>query len=174
MKMAAQATAQAEAEAATQGDEFAVEVNEARCTNGKIKATLPKKHGVGNGVDRTPIASATRVDAHEQTPKEDRAKFASFAGMEFDEEKNNARSHAEMFSATEIMQKQLLHHMQCLRVNMRQMLRIVTESNFLLKENDILEALNCDIDVLSPLQWGLLWFSAPSNLNRKFVNNEQR
>ena len=22
-----------------------------------------------------------------------------------------------------------------------------------------------------PLQWGLLWFSAPTNLNRKFVNN---
>ena len=34
MKMAAQATAQAEAEAAPQGDEIAVEVNEARCTNG--------------------------------------------------------------------------------------------------------------------------------------------
>ena len=34
MKMAVQATAQAEAEAAAQGDEFAVEVNGARCTNG--------------------------------------------------------------------------------------------------------------------------------------------
>ena len=36
---------------------------------------------------------------------------------------------------------------------------------------DILEALNYDIEVPCPLQWGLLWFSAPSNLNRKFVNN---
>ena len=40
-----------------------------------------------------------------------------------------------------------------------------------LKENVILEALNCDIDVPCPLQWKLLWFSAPKKLNRKFVNN---
>ena len=37
-----------------------------------------------------------------------------------------------------------------------------------LKEKVILEA---HIDVLCPLQWGLLSFSAPTNLNRKFVNN---
>ena len=34
MQIAAQATAQTEADVATQSDEFAVEVNEARCTNG--------------------------------------------------------------------------------------------------------------------------------------------
>ena len=47
----------------------------------------------------------------------------------------------------------------------------VTEPSVLLKENDILEALNYDIDVPCPVQWGLLWFSAQTNLNRKFVNN---
>ena len=47
----------------------------------------------------------------------------------------------------------------------------VTEPNVLLKENDTLEALNYDIDVPCPLQWRLLWFFAPSNFNRKFVNN---
>ena len=40
-----------------------------------------------------------------------------------------------------------------------------------LKGNVILEALNYGIDVPCPLQWGLLWFSAPTKLNRKFVNN---
>ena len=34
----------------------------------------------------------------------------------------------------------------------------VTETNVVLKENDILEALKYDIDVPCPLQWGLLWF----------------
>ena len=47
----------------------------------------------------------------------------------------------------------------------------VTEPTVLLKENDILEALNYDIDVPCTLQWRLLWFSAPSNLNGEFVNN---
>ena len=47
----------------------------------------------------------------------------------------------------------------------------ITETNVSLKENFILEALNYDIDVPCPLQWRLLWFSAPTNLNRKFVNN---
>ena len=46
----------------------------------------------------------------------------------------------------------------------------ITETNVTLKENAILEALNYDIDVPCPLQWGLLWFSAPTKLNRKFVN----
>ena len=40
-----------------------------------------------------------------------------------------------------------------------------------MKENLMLEALHCDIDVPCSLQWALLWFSAPTNLNRKFVNN---
>ena len=31
--------------------------------------------------------------------------------------------------------------------------------------------MNYDIDVPCPLQWGLLWFSAPSSLDRKFANN---
>ena len=41
-----------------------------------------------------------------------------------------------------------------------------------MKENLILEALHHDIEVPCPLQWALLWFSAPTNLN-KFVNNEK-
>ena len=47
----------------------------------------------------------------------------------------------------------------------------ITETNVTSKENVIMEALNYDIDVPCPLQWGLVWFSAPTNLNRKFVNN---
>ena len=47
----------------------------------------------------------------------------------------------------------------------------VTEPSVLWKENDILEAWNFDIDVPCPLQWGLLWFSAPSSVNRKYANN---
>ena len=46
----------------------------------------------------------------------------------------------------------------------------IMETNVTSKENVILEALNYDVDVPCPLQWGLLWFSAPRNLNRKFVN----
>ena len=47
----------------------------------------------------------------------------------------------------------------------------VTEPNVLWKENDILEALNYDLDVPCPLQLGLMWFSSPSRLNRKLANN---
>ena len=47
----------------------------------------------------------------------------------------------------------------------------ITEAKVTMKENLILEALNCDIEVPCPLQWALLWFSAPTNLNLKFVNN---
>ena len=43
----------------------------------------------------------------------------------------------------------------------------ITETEVTMKENLILEALHFDIDVL----WALLWFSAPTNLNRKFMNN---
>ena len=46
MRMAEQAKAQAEAEAATQGDEFAVDVNEARCLNGGSVSHIGKKHAV--------------------------------------------------------------------------------------------------------------------------------
>ena len=47
----------------------------------------------------------------------------------------------------------------------------MTELNVLWKENEILEALNYDLDVPCSLQWGLLWFSSPSRLNRKFAND---
>ena len=123
MKLAAQATTQAEAEAVAQGDESAVAVNAAKYSNGGSTddpSHIAKKQAVGSGVDGTPKASATRVDAHEQTPKEDRAKFASFSEMEFDEEKNNARSRAEMFRGTEIMQQQHPDQMQCLCINVKQ------------------------------------------------------
>ena len=43
-----------------------------------------------------------------------------------------------------------------------------------MKENLILEALHYDIDVPCPLHWALLWFSAPTKLNRMFVNNGTR
>ena len=33
------------------------------------------------------------------------------------------------------------------------------------RKSHILEALNYDIEVPSPLQWALVWFSAPTNLN---------
>ena len=45
------------------------------------------------------------------------------------------------------------------------------DTDVTLKENEILEALNYEIEVHCPHQWGLLWFSAPTNLNRKFMNN---
>ena len=41
----------------------------------------------------------------------------------------------------------------------------ITETTVTLKENVTLEALNYDIDVPCPIQWGLLWFSAPTNLS---------
>ena len=47
----------------------------------------------------------------------------------------------------------------------------ITDTNVTLKEKEILEALDYEIDVPCPLQWGLLWFSAPINLNHKFTNN---
>ena len=46
-----------------------------------------------------------------------------------------------------------------------------TETKVIMKENLALEALHYDIEVQCPLQRSLLWFSAPTNLNRKFVNN---
>ena len=45
----------------------------------------------------------------------------------------------------------------------------ITDTNVILKENEVLEALNYEIEVPCPLQWGLLWFSAPTNLNHKFM-----
>ena len=47
----------------------------------------------------------------------------------------------------------------------------ITDTSVTLKENEILEALNYEIDVPCPLQWGLQWFSAPTHVNHKFVCN---
>ena len=47
----------------------------------------------------------------------------------------------------------------------------ITETKVTMKENLILDALHYDIEVPCPLQWALRWFSAPTNLNRKFVKN---
>ena len=47
----------------------------------------------------------------------------------------------------------------------------VTERNVILKENEILEALNYDLDVPCVIQWGLLKFSSPSRLNQTFTNS---
>ena len=75
-----------------------------------LRATSVKKQAVENEVDGTPKATATRVDAHEQTAEEDHAKFASCIEMELDEEKKKtSRSHAAMFSATGVVQKPLLN-----------------------------------------------------------------
>ena len=49
----------------------------------------------------------------------------------------------------------------------------ITETKVTMKENLLLEALHNDIEVPCPLQRSLLWFSAPTNLNRKFVNQIQ-
>ena len=43
-----------------------------------------------------------------------------------------------------------------------------------MKENLTLEALHYDFEVPCPLQWALQWFSAPTNPNRKFVNNRTK
>ena len=40
--------------------------------------------------------------------------------------------------------------------------------------NLLLEALHYDIGEPFPLRWSLLWFAAPTNINRKFVNNGTR
>ena len=50
----------------------------------------------------------------------------------------------------------------------------ITETRVTMKENLILEARHYDIEVPCLLQWALLWFSAPTNLNRKFLNNGAR
>ena len=50
----------------------------------------------------------------------------------------------------------------------------ITETNVTMKENLILEAPHYDIQVPCPLQWALLWFSAPTNLNHRFVNNRTK
>ena len=39
------------------------------------------------------------------------------------------------------------------------------------QETEVLVALNYDIDVPCVVQWGLLWFSSPTRLNQRFVDN---
>ena len=46
----------------------------------------------------------------------------------------------------------------------------ITETKVTMRENPILEARHHDIEVPCPLQWALLWFSAPTNLNHKLEN----
>ena len=114
--MAAQTNAQAQAQAATQGDETAETANRVRHVNGGSTGDqthiAQKKKSFENGVNGTPVATATRADDPGQTPKEDRAKHTSFVEMEYEEERNLSRSHAGMFTATEILQKPLLQQMQ--------------------------------------------------------------
>ena len=43
-----------------------------------------------------------------------------------------------------------------------------------LNENEILVALNHDLGVPCVIQWRLLWFSSPSRLNQRFVNNSTK
>ena len=47
----------------------------------------------------------------------------------------------------------------------------VTELDVLLKENEILEALNYDLNVPCAIQRRLLWFSSPSRLIQRFAND---
>ena len=47
----------------------------------------------------------------------------------------------------------------------------ITETKVTMKENLILDTLHHDIEVPCPLQLALLRFSAPTNLNHKFMNN---
>ena len=60
----------------------------------------------------TPVVTATRVDDPGQTLTEDRAKHATLVEKEYEEEWNLPKSHAEMFTATQIKQKQLMEDLQ--------------------------------------------------------------
>ena len=117
VRMAAHADTQAEAEAASQGDETAETVNGGRPVNRESmvdQSHIAEKHAIENEVNGTPVATATIVDDPGQTPNEDRAKHTSFVEMEYKGKRKVPRSHAEMFTVTEIMQKQLLQQVQCL------------------------------------------------------------
>ena len=60
----------------------------------------------------TPVVTATRADDPGQMPIEDRAKHATFVEMGYEEERNLPKSHAEIFTATQIKQKQLMEDLQ--------------------------------------------------------------
>ena len=78
----------------------------------EIKAAFLQKQAMENGVYGTPVATATRVDDPGQTLIEDRAKHATFVEKEYEEEWDLPKSHAEMFTATQIKQKQLMEDLQ--------------------------------------------------------------
>ena len=80
-----------------------------------------KKNAIENAVDGTPVATAARVDAHEQTLMEDRAKRTSNDLMEFDETKHTPLSDAEMPSAADIMHRKLFEQTQFLCVIVQDM-----------------------------------------------------
>ena len=61
------------------------------------------------------MATAARVDAHEQTLIEDQAKKTSNVLIEFGETKHTPRSDAEMLTAADIMHIKLLEQKQCVR-----------------------------------------------------------
>ena len=47
----------------------------------------------------------------------------------------------------------------------------VSELTISMQENEVLVALNYDIDVPCVVQWRLLWFSSPTRLNQRFADN---
>ena len=47
----------------------------------------------------------------------------------------------------------------------------VTELTSSMHESEILVALNCEIEVPCVVQWGLLWFSSTTSLNRRFSDS---
>ena len=68
------------------------------------QSRIAKKQAVENGVNGTPVATATGVDGPGQTPKEDRDKHSSTLEMEHEEERYVPRTHTVMFTATEFLQ----------------------------------------------------------------------
>ena len=78
----------------------------------EIKAAFLQKQAVENGVNGAPVVMATRADDPGQTLMEDRAKHVTFVEKEHEEEWDLPKSHAEMFTATQIEQKQLMEDLQ--------------------------------------------------------------
>ena len=82
------------------------------------------------GGDGTPVATAARVDAHEQTLAEDRTKSAASDSMEFNETKHLSWSDAERLSAADIMHRKLLDQMQYLCVTVQKNMGAQMDGNF--------------------------------------------